>query len=376
DLCSEYLADNSAFYQKLDEMKSDIFRNARVVKKRVAVIDFPELNGRSSGFGRYISEELITRLGSERIDLVERNLLDKALTELKLNNTDLFNPKTAKKFGELTGADALLTGTYVDTGKAVRLNSRLIDTETGRILSTSGVEMAKTTVMCRTLNTVGVDGAQEAGSYRQAGALAKARGKNLIINGDFKKRFEGWQRTVGDEGKGSSKVEIAKYINSNSGTALHIRHTGEGFIQFEQAVPVADTDLVFSASFMGRSAEGGMIAFSGTGISQIVLQFMDENEHVLGQTGLVIHVKNMFADTPLIGVPRLTADTNTSRYVELKNGMPYRAYKIDINRELEENLIGVNPKSVKKIGIGVWCSATRQGAATELWISDITLSYK
>ncbi|MBI5410288.1 MAG: hypothetical protein HZA14_13075 [Nitrospirae bacterium] len=376
DLCAEYPADNSSFYQKLDELNSGIFGNAKAARKRIAVIDFPELNGRSSGFGRYLSEELVTRIGAERIDLVERNLLDKALTELKLNNTDLFNPKTAKRFGELTGADALLTGTYVDMGKAVRLNSRLIDTETGRILSTSGVEITTTAAMCRMLNTAGLQAAPPGDAGFKPAVAAKERGRNLVVNGNFKNRFDGWQRIVGDEGKGSSKVEIVKYINSNSGTALHIRHTGEGFIQLDQVIPVADAGLVFSASFMGRSAEGRMRGFSGTGISQIIIQYMDESEHVLGQTGFVIYVKNMFADTPLIGVPRLTADTNTTRYVEFKNGMPYRGYKIDISRELEENLIGVNPKNVKKITIGVWCSATRAGAATELWISDISLSYK
>lgn len=375
--CGAYSSSNTDLFSKLDEISARLASDARWVSgKRIAVVDIVNLNGAVTGFSKLLVEEMSTRLINKKAIVIERNLLDIALTELKLSSSDLFNQNSTKKFGELTGADGIVTGTVADMGQTVRINSRLIEPNTGRILAASGVEVAKTDSICRMLKQAVVAGStggiQESPS---SSAPVKEKGKNLIKNGDFKNRYEGWEKTVGDE-KGASNVEVARYSNSKSGMGLHIKHTGKGFIQFDQTLDVVDTDLVFSASFQATSNEGPMHAFSGTGISQIVIQYLDENEKALGQTSLVNYIKNPFADSGMVGVPRLASSTNTTHYVPFENGTPYRNYKIDINKELEDNLHSVNPKDIKKIAVAVWCSATDRRATTELWISDISLSYK
>lgn len=406
--CSRYADVKDEVQQKIEEI-TGLLQNTRTIDKkvRIAVMDFGDFNGNTSDFGRNIAEELINNFGSKKVNLVDRRQLGKALAELKLNSTDLFNPKFSVRFGELTGATSLVTGTLVDMEGTVRINARLIETETARIISTAGIDIKKTVSICKMIkqnitvdqksyellslpSSKSVQDEKTSPSVFKdihlekspkitsppAVAIQKVRGKNLVANGNFKNRYDKWKRTIGDEGKGSSKSEIARYANANSGVALHIKHVGEGFIQYSQVIPVADADLIFSATFEAKSSEGGMVAFSGTGVTQIALQYMDENENVIGQTILVNYVKNMFADTPLIGAPRLAADTNTTRYLGFRSGVPYRGYKINIRRELEDNLIGVNAGDIRMISIGIWSSATHRGASTELWISDITLIYK
>lgn len=195
--------------------------------------------------------------------------------------------------------------------------------------------------------------------------------KEFVVNGNFKERYKGWERAIGDVSKGSSKTEIIPFPNGLPGQLLHIRHQGEGNIQFSQTVDVPSPDLIFSVSFQASPHEGPISGFSGSGVSQIALQYLNENGDSLGQTTLLNYVKNPFADTPLIGVPRRTADTNTVRYIELGNNKFYTGYKIDIRKEIEDNLLGVNIDDIKRIAIAIWCGASHSQAGSELWITDI-----
>jgi len=197
-----------------------------------------------------------------------------------------------------------------------------------------------------------------------------------LINGNFSERYEGWERNIGDITKGSSKAEIIHFQEARSGKALHIKHEGEGSIQFYQIVDVPNTDLTFSASFQTSSHEGRIIGFSGTGIVQIALQYIDESDRVIGQTILLNYVKNPFADTPLLGVPRRKSDTYKSHYIEIKENRFYKGYQIDIHREIEDKLLGVDESTLSKIAIIIWCGATHSQAGSELWISDILLGLK
>lgn len=148
--CGRYAEVKDELHQKAEEATNLLLNSGTIDSKaRVAVIDFVELSGNTSDFDRYIVEEFINNLASRRVNLVDRRLLGKVLDELKLNNTDLFNPRFSMKFGELTGARFILTGTTIDVGSSVRINARLIETETGRIMATAVSEVQKTVSICK-----------------------------------------------------------------------------------------------------------------------------------------------------------------------------------------------------------------------------------
>jgi len=351
-------------------------------KKTIAAMDFYTLDGDVTLLGRFVGEELITKLfETERFKVIERSLLEKALEELKFNTSDLVDPSIAKQVGRIVGADSIVIGTLSDLGQYVKINARVIMVESGEVIGAAGVQVVKDSSISEMLKKIVSKSAKSGYSVSvldetESKYEKKRASGNLITNGNFKNRYEGWRRTTGDQGNGSSKSEVASYSNAYSGQGLHISHVGGGYIQFDQIVDVVDTNLVFSATFQATSKEGPFFAFSGTGMTRITLQYMDERENVLGWTSLVNYVKNPFADSPLAGVPRLEGDTNKSHNIVFNNGIVYRDYKIDIQKELEDNLISVNAKKIKKIAVVIWCTATHKQASTDLWISDISLSYK
>lgn len=82
---------------------------------------------------------------SGRVQIVERELLDKLLAELKLSSTDLVDRNTAVRLGRILSARIIATGSTMRYKNDVQVSIRLIDTETtslkGAIVG-SGKELA------------------------------------------------------------------------------------------------------------------------------------------------------------------------------------------------------------------------------------------
>lgn len=111
---------------------------------RIAVIEFSDLKGNITELGKFIAEELTTRLFlTKKFEVVERELLNKVLKEHKLNLSGLVDPASAKELGKILGVSAIVSGTITDLGKTVKINSRLIATESGTIFAVAAVELVK-----------------------------------------------------------------------------------------------------------------------------------------------------------------------------------------------------------------------------------------
>jgi TolB-like protein len=120
-------------------------------KPKIAVLEFSDLNGRVTDFGRLLSEELITRLFlTRKFDVVERMMLNKVIQEHKLQMEGLVDPNSAKELGMILGVDAIVSGTCAETGSGVRVNARVVSTETGSVFA-----VASTTVASGTTATFG-----------------------------------------------------------------------------------------------------------------------------------------------------------------------------------------------------------------------------
>ena len=67
---------------------------------------------------------------SGRVQVVERELLDKLLEELKLSTTDLVDPQKALQVGKILAARLIATGSIMRYGKELQTSIRLTETET------------------------------------------------------------------------------------------------------------------------------------------------------------------------------------------------------------------------------------------------------
>jgi len=116
-------------------------------RKKVAVVDFTDLQGNVSELGRYLAEELSGVLAEEAhgFRVVDRSHLKVILQEHKLASTGLIDPQTARQLGRFTGVDTLVTGTITSAfGDSVRVSVKALDAETAEIIAQSHADVPKT----------------------------------------------------------------------------------------------------------------------------------------------------------------------------------------------------------------------------------------
>jgi curli biogenesis system outer membrane secretion channel CsgG len=113
-------------------------------KTSIAVIPFFDLDGNVNELGNLLSEELITRLyRTGKFNVIERQMLDRILTEQKLQASGLIDEDSARKLGRLLGVEALVSGSVSDLSDHIKINARVISTETGQIIGVASVRVLK-----------------------------------------------------------------------------------------------------------------------------------------------------------------------------------------------------------------------------------------
>lgn len=141
-------ADNMLDYRLQELTKQIVVSLSQQQKSKIAVIEFSDLEGNVTQLGRYVSEELITRLfRTGKFEVIERQLLRKVLQEHELRMSGIVDEHSAKELGRILGVDAIATGSVSDLGSSVKINARLISTETGKIFAVAAVNVEKDEVI-------------------------------------------------------------------------------------------------------------------------------------------------------------------------------------------------------------------------------------
>lgn len=110
--------------------------------KKLAVANFSDLNGYQSILGDFIAEELVTALYKEgEFDIVERRELSRILSEQAKYTSNIFDKKTVAQLQKLLGIDVLVIGTIADLGQQIKLNSRAINVETGKVFAAASASI-------------------------------------------------------------------------------------------------------------------------------------------------------------------------------------------------------------------------------------------
>jgi hypothetical protein len=108
--------------------------------RAVAVWDPENLSLKDSGrpdLGQILSGEVIQTLQTSGIKVVEREKLVAMLEELRLGSSELADESTRLKVGRMIGAREMVFGGYMVVGNTMRLDLRMVDVETGKVLKTA-----------------------------------------------------------------------------------------------------------------------------------------------------------------------------------------------------------------------------------------------
>jgi curli biogenesis system outer membrane secretion channel CsgG len=118
-------------------------------KRTVAVVDFTDLQGNATELGRFFAEQLSVELSTSggTYEVIDRNHLRAILQEHKLSGTGLIDPQTARKVGQMAGAECLVSGSITPFSESVNLSIKLLDTNTAKILGGVTVDIPRTSTI-------------------------------------------------------------------------------------------------------------------------------------------------------------------------------------------------------------------------------------
>jgi TolB-like protein len=112
-------------------------------KVKIGILEFQPLNeeARKDNFGKIFTEVLTTSfVKSEAFKIIEREQLHKVLKEIELTQSGIIDTSNAKQIGKMVGANAIVIGSVTKVGNDMRLDVRIIDVETGIILTAEKTE--------------------------------------------------------------------------------------------------------------------------------------------------------------------------------------------------------------------------------------------
>ena len=118
--------------------------------KTIAVLDFDNNSiddvEKLANLGKGLADMIITDLATlSKLKVVERERIQFVLDELALSdstvkNKRLVDPEFAVRVGKLMGAQSVLIGSFMKFGKKLRVDVRMVKTETSEIFKTDFVD--------------------------------------------------------------------------------------------------------------------------------------------------------------------------------------------------------------------------------------------
>ncbi|MBK8638393.1 MAG: hypothetical protein IPN92_08930 [Chromatiaceae bacterium] len=132
----------------LQDLAAQIVQKSTAADRtKIAILPFPNADKTCSVLSTYIVDELTLALFSvpaSKLTIVERAQLESLINELTIGEGGLLNPETTKELGKISGVQALAVGTITVIGDTLRINSRLVATDTGETISAAAVNVPKT----------------------------------------------------------------------------------------------------------------------------------------------------------------------------------------------------------------------------------------
>ena len=112
----------------------------------IAMMTFNLIDIQSPAFAKNVAEDLSARLINSGFQLIERGHFDKALKDLNIQDDTMIDPATALKLGQLTGCNYIIVGSISNRGQFFLINTRILDTATGKTVVADFVDWRKNVV--------------------------------------------------------------------------------------------------------------------------------------------------------------------------------------------------------------------------------------
>jgi len=183
------------------------------IVRTVAVLYFNNNNvtgrGRQDPWKKLIADVLITDLASvPGLAVVERSRLEDVLDEMSVGNIEATDRKMQLRLGRLLGARSIVVGNYMVFGSTLKIDVRVVDVETGRIVRSAqvmgpGNRLFQLAWMLagRISTGLGLDlpDAPRAGGIGPSVVPAYSRGLDLLDTGDYAGARRAFEKVLEDD---------------------------------------------------------------------------------------------------------------------------------------------------------------------------------
>jgi len=209
----------------------------------ISILGFQELAGALSGrvgMDVLLGQELGRELKSKNVLVVDRALIDKVLSELKLGASSLADPETQLRLGRLTAARLIAVGRLFMLGGKQYVSFKLIDTETSQIVVNRTEEVGQVLdpiVLSQRLAQIAAD--EVSAKYPVKGRLVSVDKNEIIVNLGLKNGvMAGDTFSVLGEGR---PIEFNGKVIGRRETPLGVLRIASVEDQLSVAVPVNKT---------------------------------------------------------------------------------------------------------------------------------------
>ena len=151
---------------------------APLAGKRLVIAQFSTPTGKQEWYSPIFQQMVTTAFTRKKqFAVIERSQLEKAIQELHLSNSGMMNMTTAKRLGQMLGADYIVLGTMAQ-GAQLLVNARIVSIEQGESVAAYGQGESSSTGTASSLRTPVNDAVKALLADPAAAAL---KGERLVI---------------------------------------------------------------------------------------------------------------------------------------------------------------------------------------------------
>ena len=166
--------------------------------ERLAVLPLVAMDGSDTQEGRYIAEQLTTQMALYgKVKVVERSLMRAVASEQTLAQTGVIDSRSLGQLGRMLQAKAVVTGSYVGLGDYLEIQARIIDIETGVVLSARRLRVEREWSPSRAESAPAANSRMGAPLWGTAGPRSSAEGDSRM--GALPVSFQAEERSYGVE---------------------------------------------------------------------------------------------------------------------------------------------------------------------------------
>ncbi len=142
--CVSLKQNKDYFEEDLNEISEIIYKNVPI-GSNVLILDYTDLNGIITHFGRYLSERTYIEMSkNDYFNIVDRNSVELILQEQALQLSGLMDEETITELGKLVGANIFIKGILTEFKDSVDIEISVIDITRGTILGGDNHQISKT----------------------------------------------------------------------------------------------------------------------------------------------------------------------------------------------------------------------------------------